>query len=651
MMNKINLNNTIVKYFSFLILFLFTSLNNSLIAKSQNVDSLFTVIENTNNDSIYLNALFEISQVYRTSNPDTSIYYNIKVREKAADLNLFDLYYESTLALGRTYKYLGRYPDAIEITIDLLRMCEKKGEKDKIVHCLISLVEYSRASVQFDVGIEYAKQAIQLLKTDNNNDKNNLAQIYNRLSAIYYERIEVEKAQNYIDSAIIICKEIGFVDLMPSNLNILGGINANYNRHRKAISIYKQSIKINDSLGLGEEENIMTYINMSRSLYFLKKYKLALFYSHKAYELAKMYDILIYKENASMLLSLLYAAINDYEKAYLYRDTLGYIRNYLFDKNRNLQISELNKKYKTEKQVQAIKNQKLIINNRGLVNKILILVMFFLLVVIVLVLLFIINVRKKNKLLSIQNNKIEVQKNKIHYIAKQLEEENKTKDRFFSIIAHDLKSPLGTLKELSELLYESFDNFDLDELKKIIYSIASSSKNTFFLLENLLSWSLAQRNKIRYTPSTININDIIISIINLKQVRAKEKSINIIFEPLEDISVVTDVNLLRTILRNLLSNAIKYTEEGDIVVKTKKVNNSCVVSVVDSGVGISDEQLSKMFIVDQDISTKGTKGENGTGLGLILCKEFVQINKGRIWVESTLNKGSNFSFTIPLAEE
>jgi len=146
MMNKINLNNTIVKYFSFLILFLFTSLNNSLIAKSQNVDSLFTVIENTNNDSIYLNALFEISQVYRTSNPDTSIYYNIKVREKAADLNLFDLYYESTLALGRTYKYLGRYPDAIEITIDLLRMCEKKGEKDKIVHCLISLVEYSRAS-------------------------------------------------------------------------------------------------------------------------------------------------------------------------------------------------------------------------------------------------------------------------------------------------------------------------------------------------------------------------------------------------------------------------------------------------------------------------------------------------------------------------
>ncbi|MEA3495896.1 MAG: tetratricopeptide repeat-containing sensor histidine kinase [Bacteroidota bacterium] len=623
--------------------------NSNLQAKEKNIDSLFAVSNNAKNDSDYLNTLFQISEIYSVSNPDTSIHYNKIVIKTALENDLFDMYYKATLLLGTTYKNIGKHTEAIKITLELLKVCEKKGYKDKQANCLTDLAEYCRASRQFKAGIEYSKQAIRIVKKTNN--EKTLANVFNRLSAIHYELNEVKLSRMYIDSAIKLCEEINFLELMPNNLDILGAIYSNQGKYDKAITIYHKVIKINDEIGANEKENINTYINLSRAYYFSTAYDSGLFYARKSYKLAEIFNIPIYKENSAMLLAWIYAATNDYKNAYRFLDTTISVGYYLYNKNKNQQISELNKKYEIEKNIQKIKNQNLIIKQKKITNYFLIAGIVSLFILFIGFLFFYKNIKKKNILLNKKNEKILSQRNELQYFTKELEDANKMKDRFFSIIAHDLKSPISSLLGLSELLYEDFEDFDSNDVKKIIGTIYKASDNTLNLLDNLLEWSRTQTNKIKYKPSIVNINEIIQSNIELNKSVANIKSLKIIFEPKENVAVITDKNMFDTILRNFISNAIKFTSHGQIEIQTKITNEECIVSVNDTGKGMSEDLLSKMFKIDENTVTDGTNGEKGTGLGLILCKELVQMNQGKIEVESTLGKGSKFSFSIPLAKE
>lgn len=234
----------------------------------------------------------------------------------------------------------------------------------------------------------------------------------------------------------------------------------------------------------------------------------------------------------------------------------------------------------------------------------------------------------------------------------QLRELNATKDKFFSIIAHDLKNPIGAFKNVLELLYENFQDFSKEEILEFIEPLKDSSNQLFALLENLLLWARAQTGKIQLEPVEFNLTDLIKSNVSLLKLQADNKQIDLSYQLSERLMVFADFNTINTILRNLINNAIKFTPKGGrIIVSAKSQDENALVTVEDNGIGMNEETQKKLFRIDVHHTTLGTAQEKGTGLGLILCKEFVQANGGKIWVESTDGKGSKFFFTIPLAND
>jgi len=255
------------------------------------------------------------------------------------------------------------------------------------------------------------------------------------------------------------------------------------------------------------------------------------------------------------------------------------------------------------------------------------------------------------KLIAIDSNitKLKKAENKIKKQHDALAKANATKDTFFSIIAHDLRGPFSSFSSLTELIVDNYNDFTEEELISYLKEIRNSSNTTFNLIENLLDWARTQQGDIKYTPKLIEVNLIIDENIELLQKIANEKKIKINNLLNEKITVFADENMIKTVFRNLISNAIKFTSEGgNISINGIQIKNNWQFEIKDTGIGIAKENIPKLFRIDTHHTTLGTKQEKGTGLGLILCKDFIEKHRGKIWVESEKGKGSTFIFTIPV---
>ena len=230
----------------------------------------------------------------------------------------------------------------------------------------------------------------------------------------------------------------------------------------------------------------------------------------------------------------------------------------------------------------------------------------------------------------------------------QLKALNADKDLFFSIIAHDLRNPISALRELPQIIIENLDTYNQDDLRRMISLQRDAAKNLFELLENLLTWSRIQRGSIDYQPQPINIQEFVDRNIALLSANAFSKKMTLTNAITASAAVYVDYKMIDTVLRNLLSNAIKFTSEGGTIrVTAAEEERHIRVAITDNGIGIGEKYLPKLFRIEEQYRRTGTANERGTGLGLILCKEFVERNGGRIWVESQEGKGSTFTFTLP----
>ena len=267
-----------------------------------------------------------------------------------------------------------------------------------------------------------------------------------------------------------------------------------------------------------------------------------------------------------------------------------------------------------------------------------------------------------NVLLEDRQQKIEEQAEELRVANEQLNETNEKlselnamKDKFFSIIGHDLKNPINVIMGFSDLLKIKIDNLSVEKRDLYINNIVSTTKKTYNLLENLLDWARSQSGRMAITPENIYLVQLINSNIILLKERTRGKKIKILTDfPEEPAIVFSDSNMTDTIIRNLLSNAVKYTlPEGEISIKViiEKKSNQIKTVISDTGIGIPADMIGKLFSLDRSFSTEGTAGETGTGLGLILCKEFIEKNNGKIWAESVEGKGSVFTFTLPIGKE
>ncbi len=238
----------------------------------------------------------------------------------------------------------------------------------------------------------------------------------------------------------------------------------------------------------------------------------------------------------------------------------------------------------------------------------------------------------------------------IKMYAEELKQLNQTKDKFFSIIAHDLKNPFITIMGFSDLIISDYNELSEDEKLFYIEEMKKSAELSHSLLQNLLQWSRSQTGRIEFNPQRLSIRDIVDENVELLKVTAQRKQITFSCNLESALHVFADEDMLNTILRNLLTNALKFTnKDGEVCVNAVSKNGMVEISVHDSGVGMDDKTRDSIFRLDVSHSTPGTENETGTGLGLILCKEFVEKNEGKIYVESILGKGSTFTFSLPSA--
>lgn len=224
---------------------------------------------------------------------------------------------------------------------------------------------------------------------------------------------------------------------------------------------------------------------------------------------------------------------------------------------------------------------------------------------------------------------------------------NATKDKFFSIISHDLKNPLNTIIGFLELALNKLKTKEYKKVYEYCALINQIAQQSFNLLDNLLNWSRLQTGTLSFTPELINFSDIVKDSMSLLRPVSNEKNIEVSVNVAKQLKILADSFMIETIIRNLLSNALKFTRKnGRIKISAIEQNDEILIEIEDTGVGIREKDIDKLFRIENNFSTTGTQNEKGTGLGLILCKEFIEKHGGRIWVESEINKGTKFMFTI-----
>jgi signal transduction histidine kinase len=259
------------------------------------------------------------------------------------------------------------------------------------------------------------------------------------------------------------------------------------------------------------------------------------------------------------------------------------------------------------------------------------------------------NIRKRIMVKDQLEEELTRQKIMIEKQRKELESINATKDKFFSIIAHDLKNPFASLIGASDFLVNSSDELSPEQLKSFHEIINQSARTGYRLLENLLEWARMQTGTMAFKPKMVDLWNLVNEVVILLTGSAEQKDINLIARIDENLSAIVDENMINTVVRNLVSNAIKFTGRGgEIIVSSMLTDHFIEITVSDNGIGIPKDKIGKLFRIDEKMIQNGTENETGTGLGLILCKEFIERHKGKIRVESDLGKGSKFIFTIPV---
>jgi signal transduction histidine kinase len=470
----------------------------------------------------------------------------------------------------------------------------------------------------------------------------NLAQVYT-LQGKYPLALETHK------EALALRRSLADRKTESQSLNDIGELYRLMKNEEKALANHVVALEIRQVIG--DKKLLAESYNNIGQLYFAQKnyqravanLDLALAAAQESQqheELRKSYD----------LLSQCFEAAGDFKRAFEYKKNFVVINDLIQNEKNEQRIAETQNRYVISQKQSQIESLDLIriqkenelaaqLQFRNLLMAILGLGV----VVILLVLFLYVQKRQTNKTLKIAHDTVKSQNVELHEL-------NATKDKFFSIISHDLKGPLNSLTSFSGLLINHTDSLSKDEIKMLAADLDKSLKNLFALLENLLEWSRSQTGKIEFTPESADIAALIEQNRSLLQTQASTKKItiqNLYSKP-------TQVNIhkqsINTVIRNLISNAIKFTpENGSITIDASEKDDMLVVSIKDNGVGMPDEVLGKLFRIDTKHTTKGTANEKGTGLGLILCKDFVEKNGGKIWVESEIGKGSTFCFTVPLA--
>ncbi|HPN37882.1 MAG TPA: tetratricopeptide repeat protein [Melioribacteraceae bacterium] len=461
----------------------------------------------------------------------------------------------------------------------------------------LSLNQYPKSLFHFNENLNYSKQI---------NDKFGTGEAYEALGVYYINKEDYKKALEMLNNATVISEELGLINSLASSYTNIGVAYEYLDNLQASLNYLNKALKLIDGL---------------------KDYRLQ-YYIHRR-------------------LSYTYEKLGDYKKALENFRIFKAFSDSVYDNAKNQIVRGIEKEAEASKKIFQAKQ---IETENQLVKQtqwFLIISLGFAVIIIILGLYLFKQKRDSNVVLSKINDELKLKGTELQKTNDELIFANKEKDKYISILAHDLRSPFFGILGITSVLFEEYDKFSQDEHKTYLLSLNGSLRNLFELLDNLLNYGRFTNGKIVYKPSVISICKIIDSIINIFKFNIEEKNIQIIRNRSEECLIFADQNMMETVLRNLISNAIKFSKEhGKILISTFVEDNFVKVTILDEGIGISDENL-KNILSQKTISTKGTKEERGSGMGLELCKEFISINKGKLGIESRENHGTTIWFTVP----
>ena len=554
--------------------------------------------------------------------------------------------------VASTYSRINDSNKALEAAIQVANIFLQNDNKYGIAYTYNFIGDLHTNLNNHHLALEYIAKANELYVELN--DIEGLTNTTNALGIIYGELDDSEKALEYYKKSLDLAIESNSLGGQSVAYNNIGFQESKLKNYAKALEAYQKSLKLSEQTD--DFESLMnTYNNIA--WVYLKQGQVdeakknvvnALKYqelNEKALFLAESYEIL----------SQIYYKKGDYKRGFENLEKLRVINDSLFKSNSTKEYMEMQVRFETErkeKEIELLKKTDEIRNlelQRQKNLNIFWLLLSLLLIVFGVITIF--NLRSKqkvNSLLTEKNLLLEETNKKLTESEKHLKEINLTKDRFFSLIAHDLKNPFNALMGFSELLYNNYTDYTQEESKELIKIIYDSSQNLYKLLDNLLQWSRSQLGSIMYSPELSPLHNVVKEEVEMLKPLANKKDVKITLRIEEFMIVWADKNLVAVVVRNLVSNAIKFSSNDDkILIAATEHENHVEISISDTGVGINKEDQDKLFRLDTSFTSRGTADEKGTGLGLLLCKEFVEKNGGTIWVESNEEKGSTFKFTLP----
>ncbi|MBI5539006.1 MAG: tetratricopeptide repeat protein [Bacteroidia bacterium] len=566
---------------------------------------------------------------------------------------------KSLTNIGITYRKLGLTKNATVYLEQARRLISEGKNPSEAAYVLVNLGNLYIDQKQYDVALKIFQEALSMRKKTG--DAASTAKAIRNIAQVQMQVGQIDRAKDNLTFSLSISQKINDGKAIADTYNDLGNLERQSGNFQVAIKYFENAIKIYDESAnfdgkglclrkIGEiqikqgtldvaEKNIDKSITIGKEIGNMVLIEYGYLAKHEFYKATKNYKL----------------ALDYYSKHIKIRDSIDNARKN--EKNLEAQLDlELDKKKEEiksmEGEVQYLRQEALLkeleLEKKRVSQYILIAFGILILSLASLTYLGYWQKKKHNKVLEEKIITIRETNDRLYQSEEALKLNVQTKDKLFSIIAHDLKSPFNALVGLTEILNQKASSLTPDEIKDYSLHINKSSNKVLTLIDNLLNWSRSQSGKIKLTPETINIKEVVDSCLEVVSLSAKGKNIAIKSRLNNTDVAFADKETITTVIRNLLSNAVKFTtKNGEVTIWANSKNEAIEIYVTDTGVGISRENQTKLFQVDKNISTKGTNQESGTGLGLIICKEFIEKNKGSIRVESELNVGTSFIITLP----
>lgn len=644
------------------------------LAQNREIDSLQQILDTASTDTAKIHLFNKMSSSLWNSHPQISMEAAQKALHLSEKLNYQNGIKIAYNNIGVIHDYQGNYPEALQCFLKTLAICEQSDDIKTMASTLNNIGVLYESLGDYEQALQYYERSLVIKKQLE--DQHGMALAYNNLGGVYSALGKEDKGLNYHLKALQMREALGYSRGIANSLNNIGRIYVSQGKLHEALACFEKSYtitrEIDDKLG-----HAYSLQNLALVFHEQKNYQKALFYAQTSYSIAQEINAKIPAKEASKLLFQTYQALRNYKMAFKYQSLYMSYHDSLRSEANKRKIAHLQSSYEIQKRDAEIallnKDNRLheaearrLGAEAERKNLFLFASATFLIFLTVLAITLVrynqqqkranLLLSKKNEEIKIsnlhlkmKNTEIELRNKEISNQKKILEDLNGIKDRLFSIIAHDFRSPLNSLQGTLSLL--QLEAISYDEIKKVLPSIIKKVDYTVSLLDNLLNWSRAQMPGMKTVPVTFDLQSVTEETVHLLKSQAKEKNVllhNMI--PLA-IPVYADPEMIKLVIRNLISNAIKFTNPGDMIsIKVRDTDEYCQLTIADTGCGIDKSKLRNLFTPGNN-STLGTSNEKGTGLGLLICKDFVEKNGGDIWAESEKGKGSIFYFTIPKSSE